>query len=200
MTLLTALTVATACMRDGDRAKPPARTGANAPALLPPAQRADRIEIDKSERRMRLLREGKTIGSYRIVLGDAPGGHKHRRGDERTPEGEYRISERNPNSAFLLSLRVSYPNEHDRRRARERGVLRRRHHDSRRHFALVARRLDRRLRRGQRCGDPGNLESRARGHADPNRSLSATRSPTKHDRVAFVHRAYRGGAALYARR
>lgn len=63
MTLLTALTVATACMRDSDRAKPPARTGANAPALLPSAQRADRIEIGKSERRMRLLREGKAIGS-----------------------------------------------------------------------------------------------------------------------------------------
>lgn len=121
--LLAALAMLAACARDGGNANPaPPRTGANAPALLPPAQRADRIEIDKSERRMRLLRKGEVIGSYRIVLSDAPGGHKYQQGDERTPEGEYRISERNPNSAFHLSLRVSYPNEHDRRQARERGV------------------------------------------------------------------------------
>ncbi|KRD75001.1 L,D-transpeptidase family protein [Lysobacter sp. Root983] len=90
--------------------------------MLPSAQRADRIVIDKSERRMDLLREGRVIGRYRIDLGDAPQGHKQRRGDERTPEGEYRISDRNPNSAFHLSLRVSYPNERDRRWAREQGV------------------------------------------------------------------------------
>ena len=122
LALLAALALVAACVRDDGSESPAPRTGANAPALLPAAQRADRIEIDKSERRMRLLREGKVIGSYRIVLGDAPGGQKHRQGDERTPEGEYRINERNPNSAFHLSLRVSYPNEHDRRQARERGV------------------------------------------------------------------------------
>ena len=114
------LIAGTACIRE--TAPPVPRTGANAPALLPPAQRADRIEIDKSERRMRLLREGRVIASYRIALGDAPSGHKRQRGDERTPEGEYRISERNRNSAFHLSLRVSYPNDGDRRWAREYGV------------------------------------------------------------------------------
>lgn len=117
-----ALVAATACAQDEGRAVPVQRTGANAPALLPPAQRADRIVIDKSERRMELLREGRVIGRYRIDLGDAPQGHKQQRGDERTPEGEYRISDRNPNSAFHLSLRVSYPNEHDRWHAREHGV------------------------------------------------------------------------------
>ena len=40
----------------------------------------------------------------------------------RTPEGEYRISGRNPYSRFHLSLRVSYPNADDRRQARARGV------------------------------------------------------------------------------
>ncbi|KRD40166.1 hypothetical protein ASE35_02345 [Lysobacter sp. Root916] len=90
--------------------------------MLPSAQRADRIVIDKSERRMDLLREGRVIGRYRIDLGDAPQGHKRRRGDERTPEGEYRISDRNPSSAFHLSLQASYPNERDRRWARELGV------------------------------------------------------------------------------
>ncbi|RDZ29657.1 hypothetical protein DX914_02085 [Lysobacter silvisoli] len=92
------------------------------PPLAPSEQRADRIVVDKSERRMQLLREGRVLASYRIDLGDAPSGHKHRQGDERTPEGEYRISERNPNSLFHLSLRVSYPNAADREQARAQGA------------------------------------------------------------------------------
>lgn len=92
------------------------------PAMAPASQRADRIVVDKSQRRMQLLRDGKVIRSYPILLGDAPTGHKRQQGDERTPEGEYRISGRNPNSRFHLSLRVSYPNAADRRQARARGV------------------------------------------------------------------------------
>ncbi|ALN65543.1 hypothetical protein GLA29479_4713 [Lysobacter antibioticus] len=92
------------------------------PAMAPAAQRADSIVVDKSERRMRLLRDGKLIRTYSILLGDAPSGHKRQQGDERTPEGAYRISGRNPNSRFHLSLRVSYPNEADRKQARARGV------------------------------------------------------------------------------
>lgn len=90
--------------------------------LAPAPQRADRIEVDKSERRMRLLREGKTIRSYAILLGDVPVGHKTTQGDERTPEGEYRINGRNPQSRFHLSLRVSYPDAADRAQARRRGA------------------------------------------------------------------------------
>lgn len=95
---------------------------ATPPAMAPAALRADRILVDKSERRMQLLRDGRVIRRYRILLGDAPTGHKTTRGDERTPEGEYRISDRNPNSRFHLSLRISYPNAADRAQARRRGV------------------------------------------------------------------------------
>jgi len=92
------------------------------PALAPPGQRADEIRVDKSERRMQLLRDGRVIKTYRILLGDAPVGHKTQQGDERTPEGRYRINFRNERSMFHLSLRVSYPNEADRAQARRRGV------------------------------------------------------------------------------
>lgn len=92
------------------------------PALAPAAQQADAIRVYKSQRRMELLRDGKVIARYRIALGDAPVGHKRRQGDERTPEGDYRISYRNGNSRFHLSLRISYPNEADRRQAQARGV------------------------------------------------------------------------------
>jgi murein L,D-transpeptidase YafK len=92
------------------------------PAMAPASQRADSIVVDKSERRMRLLRDGKLIRTYSILLGDAPIGHKRQQGDERTPEGAYRISGRNQNSRFHLSLRVSYPNQADRKQASARGV------------------------------------------------------------------------------
>lgn len=92
------------------------------PALAPSAERADEIRVDKSERRMQLLRDGKVIKTYKILLGDAPVGHKRQQGDERTPEGRYRISFRNEKSRFHLSLRVSYPNDADRANARARGV------------------------------------------------------------------------------
>lgn len=92
------------------------------PALAPSAQRADEIRVDKSERRMELLRDGNVIRTYRILLGDAPIGHKRQQGDERTPEGRYSISFRNDKSRFHLSLRISYPNDADRAQARARGV------------------------------------------------------------------------------
>ena len=92
------------------------------PDLLPTAQRADAIRVYKAQRRMDLLRDGRVIATYRIVLGGAPVGHKRQQGDQRTPEGDYRITYRNPRSRFHLSLRVSYPDEADRGQARARGV------------------------------------------------------------------------------
>ncbi|MBD9468156.1 L,D-transpeptidase family protein [Pseudoxanthomonas sp. PXM01] len=92
------------------------------PPLLSAAQQADAIHVYKAQRRMELLRNGRVIETYRIVLGGAPVGHKRQQGDQRTPEGDYRITYRNDRSRFHLSLRVSYPNEADRRQAVARGV------------------------------------------------------------------------------
>lgn len=92
------------------------------PPLAPASQRADEIHVVKHQRRMDLLRDGKVIRSYSIRLGDQPRGHKRQQGDERTPEGRYMITYRNPKSAFHLSLRISYPNAADRAQARTRGV------------------------------------------------------------------------------
>ncbi len=92
------------------------------PPLAPAWERVDNIRVDKSERRMELLRGGRVIKTYRILLGDAPVGHKTRQGDERTPEGRYRITFRNDKSRYHLSLRVSYPNAADSAQAQKRGV------------------------------------------------------------------------------
>jgi murein L,D-transpeptidase YafK len=80
-------------------------------------RKADRIVIVKSERRLSLLRGDDPVRHYRIALGGAPDGHKQREGDQRTPEGEYFIDLRNPDSAYHLALRISYPNDKDRLRA-----------------------------------------------------------------------------------
>ena len=92
------------------------------PEMSPVSEQADLIRVDKSERLLELLRSGQVIRSYTISLGDAPEGHKVQQGDERTPEGTYRIDWRNPNSVAYLSLHISYPNTQDRARAAAAGV------------------------------------------------------------------------------
>lgn len=82
----------------------------------------DKIQVVKHKRRMFLYSAGRVVKEYRISLGKNPIGHKLEQGDNRTPEGTYHIDWRNPESAFYLSLRISYPNDEDVARARERGV------------------------------------------------------------------------------
>lgn len=77
-------------------------------------QRVDLVVVEKAARQMMLLSEGKTVRTYEIALGDAPVGHKQREGDERTPEGRYVLDWRNPDSAFHLSIHISYPDAEDR--------------------------------------------------------------------------------------
>jgi murein L,D-transpeptidase YafK len=84
--------------------------------------RADFILVEKSERTLSLLKNGKVIGSYRVALGRNPQDHKIQEGDGRTPEGRYRIDSRNAASAFYRALHISYPNALDRERAKKNGV------------------------------------------------------------------------------
>ncbi|WP_323763823.1 L,D-transpeptidase family protein [Marinovum sp.] len=81
-----------------------------------------RVVVDKSARKMYLLHHAEVLEKYDVGLGFAPAGHKGQEGDGRTPEGEYLIDRRNPNSSFYLSIGIDYPNEDDIRRAREAGV------------------------------------------------------------------------------
>lgn len=80
----------------------------------------DRVLVKKSERRMYLMHGGNVVRAYRVSLGLSPVGQKEREGDFRTPEGSYRLDLRNPHSDFFLSIKVSYPNEQDVKRARAR--------------------------------------------------------------------------------
>ncbi|HEX9007016.1 MAG TPA: L,D-transpeptidase family protein, partial [Bacteroidota bacterium] len=82
----------------------------------------DRVLIEKKDRRLTLISQGEALKSYRIALGGNPIGPKERQGDNKTPEGSYVIDARNKDSRYHLSLHISYPNERDRKRARELGV------------------------------------------------------------------------------
>jgi len=83
---------------------------------------ADRVLVVKSERQLYLMRGDAVLRKHRISLGQDPVGHKRREGDNRTPEGEYLLDWRNPDSDFYMAMHISYPNEYDRREARRRGV------------------------------------------------------------------------------
>lgn len=83
---------------------------------------ADRILIEKSKRQLTLISHGEVLKSYKIALGGNPIGPKEQKGDKKTPEGIYTIEERHNSSRFHLSLRISYPNEKDKKRARELGA------------------------------------------------------------------------------
>lgn len=81
-----------------------------------------RVIVQKETRRMWLMHHGDVLEQYDIHLGFEPVGHKTEEGDGKTPEGNYIIDRRNPNSRFHLSIGISYPNEEDVAQARERGV------------------------------------------------------------------------------
>ncbi len=90
-------------------------------AAIGPRAAADRVIVTKNERRLYLMREGEILRSYRVALGRVPKGTKIYQGDGRTPEGVYTLAEFNAGSRFYRSIRVSYPNEQDRARARALG-------------------------------------------------------------------------------
>ncbi len=72
------------------------------------------VTVYKAGRVMILSNNGAVLKSYKIALGGNPIGPKQFEGDQKTPEGAYQIAWHNPNSAYHLSLAVSYPNDADR--------------------------------------------------------------------------------------
>lgn len=81
------------------------------------ADEIDHVLVKKSERQLLLMSGSNVVKSYPISLGEQPVGHKQREGDERTPEGQYVLDWRNPESRFYKSIRISYPNDQDQMRA-----------------------------------------------------------------------------------
>ena len=109
---LASLVAAAAALRASVPSEPP----------LPQDAVADRVLVEKSARRLVLLRDGSPLKTYTIALGRNPVGTKQQEGDGKTPEGSYVIDGRKEDSSFHRALHVSYPSEQDLASARERGV------------------------------------------------------------------------------
>jgi murein L,D-transpeptidase YafK len=83
---------------------------------------ADKVLIEKSSRKLHLLKGGVAFRTFDIALGMRPVGDKEEEGDFKTPEGNYILDARNPDSEYFLSIHVSYPDRSDRAEARARGL------------------------------------------------------------------------------
>lgn len=97
---------------------------------LAAAPHESRIAIVKSQRRLVLLHGEQQLAEIPIIVGRQPVGHKQREGDERTPEGDYYICYRNPESRFHRFLGLSYPSAEDAADALAQGVIDQSTHDS----------------------------------------------------------------------
>lgn len=80
----------------------------------------------KREKVVHLYAAGETgaprfVHAYPVLAASGQLGPKLAEGDRQVPEGMYRVESLNPNSRFHLSLRLDYPNQFDRARAREEG-------------------------------------------------------------------------------
>ena len=85
------------------------------------SETVDSIYVIKHLREMYVFHNGALQKIYRFSLGDAPVGHKHFQGDEKTPEGLYFIDGKNPYSSCHKNLGISYPNNTDRDYAHRNG-------------------------------------------------------------------------------
>ena len=85
-------------------------------------EKADRVLVDKSDGTLLLLKNGEEIGSFSVVFGANPEGHKQQQGDERTPEGRYILDYKKADSAFYKAIHISYPNAADTEKANKLGV------------------------------------------------------------------------------
>ncbi len=85
---------------------------------------ADKIVVHKGERKLYLDEQrAPRCGRFKIALGLRPeGAQAVRRRLPARPRGSYRLTRRNPNSEYFLSIQVDYPNDQDVKRARAQGL------------------------------------------------------------------------------
>jgi murein L,D-transpeptidase YafK len=115
-----ALPLALLAVCAGTDARHRRRRGAPHPA----AERCENpsIHVDKSDGVLDLYCGAQRARRFIVTFGANPVGPKVREGDERTPEGTYRLVSHGRTRRFHRFMGISYPNEADLHRARQLGV------------------------------------------------------------------------------
>lgn len=88
------------------------------------------LVVLKSKRTLQLFDAGKLTKTYKVVLGQQPVAVKRKEGDLATPEGDYYICTKNPQSRFHLSLGISYPGPRDAVRGLREKLITQAEHDA----------------------------------------------------------------------
>lgn len=81
------------------------------------------IKVYKGERKLEFWQNDAIKKTFKISLGFSPNGNKLQDGDGRTPEGNYFICTKNPQSKFTLFLGISYPNIEDAQRGLTKALI-----------------------------------------------------------------------------
>ena len=89
-----------------------------------------RIIVRKGARKLELYSDQRLLRTYRIGLGFSPVADKKREGDGATPEGDFYIFVKNNQSAYYLSLGLSYPNADDAERGLREKMITQSQHDA----------------------------------------------------------------------
>jgi murein L,D-transpeptidase YafK len=108
---------------------PPPPPEAREPVPARACLRIERIVVHKGERRLWASCAGGAVVELPVALGRAPEGAKRAAGDQRTPEGDYRVVGPARRSRFHRFLPIDYPSRADAERAFAEGRLSRRDHD-----------------------------------------------------------------------
>ena len=101
----------------------PASQGTKAATPIDSPVSDARIEIDKSDRELLLYSGDEMLRRFPVGLGFNPVDDKVREGDGATPEGEFIVVVKNPQSQFYLSLGINYPNREDAERGLADGLI-----------------------------------------------------------------------------
>jgi hypothetical protein len=80
-----------------------------------PQLKDPRIVVSKAGHRLTVLDGDKPVKAYRVISGNNTA-DKAKEGDLCTPEGEFYVCMKNPQSKYVLSLGLSYPNLEDANR------------------------------------------------------------------------------------
>jgi len=102
----------------------PAPRGIPLPPLASP-----RVLVEKSAHRLTVYDGQRPVKCYRVAVGGGKG-DKVREGDRCTPEGEFIVCVKNPQSSFTRALGLNYPNIEDARRGLRDGLITPAQHDA----------------------------------------------------------------------